>query len=92
MEKMDCYQGLKLTHILFFGGLGLMVLGFMIGSVGEHPAVMTALAAAGFAGVVAGLICGWTFVKCPDCGGSLLPGGRVTDKLPKFCPHCGKQL
>ena len=92
MKNMDCYQGLKLTHILFFGGLGLMVLGLLIGSAGEHLVVMTTLAAIGFAGVVAGLVCGWTFVKCPDCGGSLLPCGRVTDKLPKFCPHCGNEL
>lgn len=92
MKKLNCYQGLKLTHILFFGGLGLMALGLMLGSLFDGSGLIAVLAAVGAILVAGGLVCGWMFIKCPECGHSLTPGGRVPNKIPNYCPHCGKML
>ena len=93
MKNLDCYQGLKLTNILFYSGLGVMALGgLVIGAAGNWPGVMVASGVIGVVCVIAGLVCGFTYVRCPKCGESLMPGGRVPSELPNFCPHCGKEL
>lgn len=85
-------QALKVTHILFFGGLGLMLLGLMIGGVANHAALIAVPGVLGVCSAIVGIIFGHLHVRCPDCGGSLMTGGKVPGSLSKFCPHCGKQL
>ena len=92
MKDMDCYKGLRLTKILFYGGLGLMVTGLMIGTVGEREIFMTACGVFGFLGALAGWLCCVCFVRCPECGESLMPGYRIPGALAHFCPNCGKEL
>ena len=93
MKHLDCYKGLKLANILFYSGLGVMLLGgLVIGAAGNWPGLMIASGIVGVIGVFAGLFCGLAYVRCPDCDGSLMPGGRIPSTLPNFCPHCGKQL
>lgn len=92
LKEMDHHQALRVTHILFFGGLGLMLLSVLIGASVDSTAVMVIAGILGMLGVAAGLCCGFTCVRCPDCRGSLMAGGRVPGSLPRFCPHCGKPL
>ena len=89
---MDCYQGLKLTHILFFGGLGLPWFGLIVGAMGNWTSVLIVCGVVGVICSIAGLFCGLAYVRCPKCGGPLMAGGRVPTALPNYCPHCGKQL
>lgn len=92
MKNMDCCRGLKLTHILFYTGLALMLLSVLIGSAMDAELFMVVLGAVGFIAAIGGLFCGLIYVRCPKCSGSLMPGGRVPSALPKFCPHCGKEM
>ena len=91
-KEMDCHQALRITHILFYSGLGLMLLSIAVGAMTNSTVVMVVLGLLGGVGAVAGLICGFANVKCPECGHSLMPGGRIPGGLPNVCPHCGTPL
>ena len=92
-EPMTCQKALKITHILFFGGLILMIGGSLfLGTVVNSETVMVVFGVIGLIAAFAGIIFGFAYVKCPECGGSLMAGGRIPGSLPKYCPHCGKPL
>lgn len=43
--------------------------------------------------VMAGsLLTAFVEIRCPECGASLMSGGRMPTGLPHFCPNCGKDL
>ena len=57
------------------------------------PRVLAALLlAAGAALLITGLVLACRKVRCPHCGASLMPGGRLPLRLPPYCPGCGKKL
>jgi len=69
-----------------------MLLSVLIGAAVDAELFMVVLGAVGFIAAIGGLFCGLIYVRCPKCSGSLMAGGRVPSALPKFCPHCGKEL
>ena len=88
MEKkpMDCYRALRIFHGLFYGGFLCLILALMPRG-GWSVYVFGAL---GMICVFGGLIFGFLYVRCPDCGKALIVGRAPG--IPKFCPNCGKQL
>ena len=50
------------------------------------------LLAAGAALLIAGLVLAVLKVRCPHCGASLMPGGRLPLSMPPYCSGCGKKL
>ena len=94
---MSLGKALRLTNILFYGGLGLaVVVSFACQSTlwqeREFPSFLVALAVLGLLGVLAGLGVAFRKLRCPHCGASLLAGGRIPGRLPRFCPDCGKPV
>ena len=92
--KRDCRRTLKRVNILFYGGLGLLVLALMIGKIdGMLP--VPAILVPGILGgvlVIAGLVLAFVGLRCPHCGESLCLGGRLPTRLPNFCPRCGEPI
>ena len=90
----DCRRTLKLVNLLFYGGLGLLLLTWLIGKIdGVKP--VPAILIPGILGIVlviAGLVLAFVRLRCPHCGESLWLGGRLPTSLPNFCPRCGKPL
>ena len=92
-EPMTCQKALKITHILFYSGLGLMLGGALfLGAVVNSEIVIAVFGVVGVIAAIAGLFFGFSYVRCPECGSSLMAGGRIPGALPGYCPHCGKQL
>ena len=98
MKKLDsltCHQILKLSNLLFFSGMGLLLLAWIMVSV-EDILPTTALLAIPIIGgvvlIVAGLALAFGKLRCPYCGESLCLGGRLPTRLPQYCPGCGKKL
>ena len=90
-------KALRLTNILFYGGLGLAVVIYFtcqstLWQEREFPALLVALAVLGLLGVLAGLGVAFAALRCPHCGASLMAGGRIPSRLPRFCPSCGKPI
>lgn len=88
---------LRLTNLLFYGGLGLAVIVYFacqstLWHEREFPTLLVALAVLGLLGVLAGLGMAFGKLRCPHCGASLMAGGRVPGHLPRFCPNCGKPV
>ena len=54
-KEMDCHQALRITHILFYSGLGLMLLSIAVGAMTNSTVVMVVLGLLGGVGAVAGL-------------------------------------
>ena len=84
MKNLDCYRGLKLTHILFYTGLVLMLLSVLIGAAVDTEPVMVVLGAVGFIAAIGGLFCGLIYVRCPECNGSLMAGGTNSRCAPEI--------
>ena len=92
-ENLSPQKAMRITHILFYSGLGLMLLGgLVVGGAADNPDIMLLFAVLGFLCAIGGVVFGNLYVRCPDCCGSLMIGGRVPGNLPSYCPHCGKQL
>lgn len=91
-ERMDCHLALKVTHILFYGGFVLMLLGLCVGAGVNSDVLLAVFGITGAVGIVGGLIFGYLYVRCPACGTSLMLGGRVPTHLPKHCPECGAAI
>ena len=94
---MSLRKALWLTNLLFYGGLGLaVVISFVCQSAlwqeREFPSLLVALAVLGLLSVLAGLVVAFVELRCPDCGASLMAGGRIPSHLPRFCPNCGKPI
>lgn len=94
---MALRKALRLTNLLFYGGLGLAVIVYFacqstLWQEREFPALLVVLAVLGLLGVLAGLGMAFGKLRCPHCGASLMAGGRVPGHLPCFCPNCGKPV
>lgn len=94
---MSLRKALRLTNILFYGGLGLAVIVYFVcqstlWQEREFPSLLVALAVLGLLGVLAGLGVAFGKLRCPDCGASLMAGGRIPGHLPRFCPNCGRPI
>ena len=88
-KTMDIYRAEKIFHILFYGGLACMLLSLAMGQSKGGP-LMFLLGAVGVVATFGGLIFGFYMIRCPDCKKGLTVGR--SPGIPKFCPHCGKQL
>lgn len=79
--------------MLSIGGFAAVLLGCMLGPREIGPGwLYGALAVAGFAVLIGGLVIGYRFLVCPHCGGPLYDSIRLPSELPTYCPHCGKKL
>lgn len=90
-------KALRLTKLLFYGGLGLAVIMYFtcqstLWQEREFPSFLVALAVLGLLGVLAGLGVAFGKLRCPHCGASLMAGWRIPSQLPRFCPDCGKPV
>lgn len=90
--KTDPHAALKRTKILFYVGLAFLLLGLAVSGMMDASHILGGFAVCGIVMVVAGLVVGFTYVKCPYCDGSLMLGGRIPGSLPNYCPHCGGKL
>ena len=92
-NEMDCHQTLRISHILFFCGLAVLLAAGLLACVRTvPPALPAALAAGGVVLLAASLVLAAWKVRCPHCGASLMLRGRLPTRLPKHCPGCGKEL
>ena len=96
-KPMSLRKALRLTNILFYGGLGLAVIVYFvcqstIWQEREFPSLLVALAVLGLLCVLTGLVVAFVELRCPDCGVSLMTGGCIPGHLPRFCPNCGKPI
>ena len=94
---MALRKALRLTNLLFYGGLGLAVIVYFacqstLWQEREFPAILVALAVLGLLGVLAGLGVAFGKLRCPHCGASLMAGWRIPSQLPRFCHNCGKPV
>ena len=94
---MALRKALRLTTLLFYGGLGPAVIVYFacqstLWQEREFPAILVALAVLGLLGVLAGLGVAFGKLRCPHCGASLMAGWRIPGQLPRFCPSCGKPV
>ena len=88
-KPMDIYRAERIFRILFFGGFMSLVFSLMMERI-EATFLTYLLGVLGIISFVGGLIFGLLMIRCPDCGKTLVVGR--TPGIPKFCPHCGKQL
>lgn len=93
-KPSGCHKTLKIVHGLFYGGLALVLLAWVVLylSQKETSAPVVVLCVLGIVGIVSGIVLGGARLRCPCCGASLMLGGRIPTRLPKFCPECGKPL
>lgn len=89
---IDCRKGLNMARVLFYGGIGLVILSIAIGDMADSEAMMCVLGALGIIGMAAGVAVCYLYVRCPHCGVSLMLGGRIPSSLPHYCPDCGEKL
>ena len=82
-RKKTLHEHFVVIQNLMFIGLGIMVFGAVIDTGVWTWILMTV----GLLIAVAGCVYYCKFVRCPHCG--QIPNSRG---LPKFCPHCGKEL
>ena len=93
MDERDCHQALRISHILFFCGLAVLLAAGLLACVRTvPPALPAALAAGGVVLLAASLVLAAWKVRCPHCGTSLCSGWRLPWSLPRYCPTCGKDL
>lgn len=95
--SMTPRNALRLTNILFYGGLGLALIVYFtcqstLWQEWEFPSLLVALAVLGLLCVLAGLVVAFMELRCPHCGASLMASGRIPGHLPRFCPNCGKPV
>ena len=83
----DCRRTLKLVNVLFYGGLGLLLLTWMIGKIDGAMSVFARM----IPGIL-GMVLAFVRLRCPHCGESLCLGGRLPTSLPNYCPRCGKPI
>ena len=80
---------MRIIRIVFYSGLGLLVLAWAAVGFWEHLAI----ALLGFAmGAILLASVAALWVRCPVCGANLCRGMRLPGLLPKFCPHCGSEV
>ena len=92
-NEMDCHQALRISHILFFCGLAVLLAAGLLACVRTvPPALPAALAAGGVILLAAFLVLAAWKVRCPHCGAALMLRGRLPLSLPPHCPGCGKEL
>ena len=90
-EPMGVCKALTITKILFWSGMGLMLLSLAIMSIADDAGAWTqGLAFLGLLVCFGGIGFGFCKVRCPYCGKSLMAGGRIPGSIPNFCPECGK--
>ena len=88
---------LKICNGFFFGGLGLTAVIYLIGSSyqwrgNDVPVFLWIAAGIGILVMAGSLLTAFVEIRCPECGASLMSGGRMPTGLPHFCPNCGKDL
>lgn len=96
-KSVGPHKLLKVCGVLFYGGLGLTAVVYLIGASyqwrgNDVPTALWFAAGAGILGMVGGLLTAFLELRCPYCGVSLMLGGRMPSSLPRFCPGCGKPL
>lgn len=81
------------SNILFYLGLVMMVVTVIsMISAGKIGLVQYILAVLSVVGTAGGIMFGMVHLNCPNCGESLMPGGRLITKLPKTCAACGSEI
>ena len=77
-EPMGVCKALTITKILFWSGMGLMLLSLAIMSIADDAGAWTqGLAFLGLLVCFGGIGFGFCKVRCPYCGKSLMAGGRI---------------
>lgn len=94
LKELTCHQALRISNLLFCGGLLLLAAAGLLLNVHAAPRALTAfLMAVWFLLWAAGAVLSAWKVRCPHCGADLrLGGGRMRLHLPPHCPSCGARL
>ena len=97
MKKLDSltlHQVLRLSDVLCLAGVALLLLGGAVAKGGKELSMawIIALCILAIILLIAGLVLGHGYLRCPHCGASLCLNGRVPTRLPRYCPQCGKPL
>lgn len=91
-HSMDCYQAVRVSNVLFIGGVILALLGIALDGFLEVPYALVLLTLPGAVLAVAGYVLNVARAVCPRCGAHLGDLPRMAEKVPAFCPHCGEKL
>lgn len=84
---------LVVSNVLFYLGLLMMILTVMsLAANGKMGIMQYVLALLGVVGTAGGVMFAMVHLNCPNCGESLMAGGRLPTKLPKFCAECGSEI
>ena len=90
-QPIGAVRALTITKLLFWCGMGLMLLGMaLISGMDSGEALAQGVAILGLLVCFGGIGFGFWKVRCPYCGKSLMAGGRIPGSIPNFCPECGK--
>ena len=94
---MGPHKLLKIYRGVFFGGLGLTAVIYLIGESyqwrgNDVPVFLWVAAGVGILIMAGSILAAFLKVRCPYCDASLMAGGRMPTSLPHFCPDCGKDL
>ena len=95
MKKLDSltlHQVMRLSNVLLLAGVALLLLSGAVAEREPSVALIVVLCILAIILVIAGLVLGYGYLRCPHCGASLCLGGRIPTRLPRYCPQCGKPL
>ena len=97
MKKLDSltlHQVMRLSNALWLASVVLLLLSGAVAKGGKEPSVVliVALCILAIILLIAGLVLGYGYLRCPHCGACLCLNGRVPTRLPLYCPQCGKPL
>lgn len=89
--SLDCFGSKRLSNMLYWPGIGLMLLcGYLWQWSGNGRFGIGF--AAGFAFALAGALVGWLGIVCPRCGAPLYEFPRLPRHIPQYCPRCGEEI
>lgn len=92
MKKMDCFRACTLSNRLVLGGFITTFIGCGAGYLEWFGLLAVVLAIGGLAALLLGGVLGLRYERCPHCGEPLYNFPRLLDRIPGYCPHCGKRI
>ena len=76
-RSMDCRQMLNVVNGTFYGGLGLLLVAWIVSQCSQSTVpggFAVLLCVLGMAGVFGGILLAYLRLRCPHCGASLMLG------------------
>lgn len=91
-EDWDHRKAVRVSNCMFLTGLAMLLLGIAFGAMAGSAVLMSIIAAVGTVLLVSGYVLNLRRAVCPHCGSFLGDLPRIAEKIPNYCPNCGKPL